>query len=200
MPVDIQDIGCDFYVFSGHKLYGPSGIGVCWGRAEILAAMPPFLGGGDMIDDVDIEHATYSDPPSRFEAGTPPIAECIALGSAVDFVEQIGMDNIEKHEKSLLSYGHQRLASVRGLSFVGTSSLKSGVISFTLNSAHPHDISTLIDQDGIAIRAGHHCAQPLMKFLNLTSTARASVAVYSEPEDFDALAISLEKVNRIFGD
>ena len=200
MPVDIQDIDCDFYVFSGHKLYGPSGIGVCWGRAEILAAMPPFLGGGDMIDEVDIEHATYSDPPSRFEAGTPPIAECIALGSAVDFVEKIGMDNIEKHEKSLLSYGHQRLASVKGLSFVGTSSLKSGVISFTLNSAHPHDISTLIDQDGIAIRAGHHCAQPLMKFLNLTSTARASVAVYSEPEDFDALAISLEKVNRIFGD
>ncbi len=199
MPVDIQDIDCDFYVFSGHKLYGPSGIGVCWGRTEILATMPPFLGGGDMIDDVEIEYATYASPPSRFEAGTPPIAECIALGAALDFVEKIGMDNIEKHEKTLLSYGHQRLASVKGLSFVGTSPLKSGVISFTLNSAHPHDISTLIDQDGIAIRAGHHCAQPLMKHLNLTSTARASVAVYSEPEDFDALAISLEKVNRIFG-
>ena len=199
MPVDIQDIDCDFYVFSGHKLYGPSGIGVCWGKAEILADMPPFLGGGDMIDDVEIESATYSQPPSRFEAGTPPIAECIALGAAVDFVTDIGMDKIASHEKSLLLYGHQRLASVKGLSFVGTSPNKSGVISFTLDAAHPHDISTLIDQDGIAIRAGHHCAQPLMKFLNLSSTARASIAVYSEPEDFDALAISLEKVNRIFG-
>ncbi len=199
MPVDIQDIDCDFYVFSGHKLYGPSGIGVCWGKAEILAHMPPFLGGGDMIDDVEIGTATYSQPPSRFEAGTPPIAECIALGAAVDFVTDIGMDKIASHEKSLLLYGHQRLASVKGLSFVGTSPNKSGVISFTLDSAHPHDISTLIDQDGIAIRAGHHCAQPLMKFLNLSSTARASIAVYNEPEDFDALAISLEKVNRIFG-
>ena len=199
MPVDIQDINCDFYVFSGHKLYGPSGIGVCWGRAEILETMPPFLGGGDMIDEVEIERATYSEPPSRFEAGTPPIAECIALGAAVDFVTEIGMENIEKHEKSMLSYGHERLSRVRGLSFVGTSPMKSGVISFTLDSAHPHDISTLIDQDGIAIRAGHHCAQPLMKFLNLTSTARASVAIYTEQEDFDALAISLEKVNRIFG-
>jgi cysteine desulfurase/selenocysteine lyase len=199
MPVDIQDIDCDFYVFSGHKLYGPSGIGICWGKAEILADMPPFLGGGDMIDDVEIESATYSQPPSRFEAGTPPIAECIALGAAVDFVTDIGMDKIASHEKSLLLYGHLRLASVKGLSFVGTSPNKSGVISFTLDAAHPHDISTLIDQDGIAIRAGHHCAQPLMKFLNLSSTARASIAVYSEPEDFDALAISLEKVNRIFG-
>ncbi len=199
MPVDIQDIDCDFYVFSGHKLYGPSGIGICWGKAEILADMPPFLGGGDMINDVEIESATYSQPPSRFEAGTPPIAECIALGAAVDFVTDIGMDKIASHEKSLLLYGHQRLASVKGLSFVGTSPNKSGVISFTLDAAHPHDISTLIDQDGIAIRAGHHCAQPLMKFLNLGSTARASIAVYSEPEDFDALAISLEKVNRIFG-
>ena len=199
MPVDIQDIDCDFYVFSGHKLYGPSGIGICWGKAEILADMPPFLGGGDMINDVEIESATYSQPPSRFEAGTPPIAECIALGAAVDFVTDIGMDKIASHEKSLLLYGHQRLASVKGLSFVGTSPNKSGVISFILDAAHPHDISTLIDQDGIAIRAGHHCAQPLMKFLNLSSTARASIAVYSEPEDFDALAISLEKVNRIFG-
>ena len=199
MPVDIQDIDCDFYVFSGHKLYGPSGIGICWGKAEILADMPPFLGGGDMIDDVEIDSATYSQPPSRFEAGTPPIAECIALGAAVDFVTDIGMDKIASHEKSLLLYGHQRLASVKGLSFVGTSPNKSGVISFTLDAAHPHDIPTLIDQDGIAIRAGHHCAQPLMKFLNLSSTARASIAVYSEPEDFDALAISLEKVNRIFG-
>ncbi|MBT5799430.1 MAG: cysteine desulfurase [Alphaproteobacteria bacterium] len=200
MPVDVQEIGCDFYVFSAHKLYGPSGIGVCWGKAEILADMPPFMGGGDMIDDVEIHTATYAQVPSRFEAGTPPIAECIAFGAAIDFVQEIGMEAIASHEKSLLSYGHQRLASVKGLSFVGTAPEKSGVISFTLDAAHPHDISTLIDQDGIAIRAGHHCAQPLMKFLNLTSTARASVAVYTEPEDFDALAISLEKVNRIFGD
>ena len=198
MPVDVQDLDCDFYVFSGHKLYGPSGIGVCWGRAEILVEMPPFMGGGDMIDDVEIERSTYADVPARFEAGTPPIAECIGLGAAIDYVQAIGMQNIHDHEQELIRYGTQRLAQVEGLRFVGTAAGKSGVISFTLDDVHPHDISTLIDHDGIAIRAGHHCAQPLMKSLGLSSTARASVALYNQREDFDVLAQALEKVNRIF--
>ena len=198
MPVDVQDIDCDFYVFSGHKLYGPSGIGVCWGKADILADMPPFLGGGDMIDDVEITHATYAEPPARFEAGTPPIAECIGLGAAIDYVQQIGMAEIHAHEQDLIRYGMQRLSEVEGLTFIGTAAGKSGVISFTLDDVHPHDISTLIDHDGVAIRAGHHCAQPLMKSLGLSSTARASVGLYNTKADFDVLVDALHKVNRIF--
>lgn len=198
MPVDVAALGCDFYVFSGHKLYGPSGIGICWGRKEIWADLPPFLGGGDMIDDVETDRSTYALPPHRFEAGTPPIAETIGLGAAIDFVQSIGMEALRDHEMDLLRYGHQRLAAVDGLKFIGQAVGKSGVISFTLDEVHPHDISTLIDQDGIAIRAGHHCAQPLMKFYGLSSTARASVAVYNQRSDFDHLAESLEKVNRIF--
>lgn len=197
-PVDMQSLGCDFYVFSGHKLYGPSGIGVCWGRGEIWAELPPFLGGGDMIDKVETDRSTYSLPPHRFEAGTPPIAECIGLGAAIDFVQEIGMSVLREHEMDMLRYGHQRLASVKGLKFIGEAVGKSSVISFTLDAAHPHDIATLINQDGIAIRAGHHCAQPLMDFFQLSSVARASVAVYTQTEDFDLLAESLEKVNKIF--
>ena len=198
MPVDVQDIDCDFYVFSGHKLYGPSGIGVCWGKAEILRAMPPFMGGGDMIDDVEIARSTYADIPARFEAGTPPIAECIGLGAAIDYVQSIGMAEIHAHEQELIKYGMQRLSEVEGLRFIGTAAGKSGVISFTLDDVHPHDISTLIDNDGVAIRAGHHCAQPLMKSLGLSSTARASVGLYNTTEDFDVLVEALHKVNRIF--
>ena len=198
MPVDVQDLDCDFYVFSGHKLYGPSGVGICWGKMDILQDMPPFMGGGDMIDDVEIERSTFAQPPVRFEAGTPPIVQAIGLAKALDFMLEIGMDNIRDHEADILCYAHQRLASVEGLNFVGTAAGKSGVVSFTLDAAHPHDISTLIDQDGIAIRAGHHCAQPLMKFYGLNSTARASVGVYSQKSDFDALAEALDKVNRIF--
>ena len=198
MPVDVNALGCDFYVFSGHKLYGPSGIGICWGRGDIWAELPPFMGGGDMIDDVETDTSTYAHPPHRFEAGTPPIAETIGLGAAIDFVQSIGMEALRDHEMDLLRYGHQRLAAVEGLNFIGQAVGKSGVISFTLDKVHPHDISTLIDQDGVAIRAGHHCAQPLMKFYGLSSTARASLAVYNQRSDFDQLAESLEKVNRIF--
>ena len=198
MPVNVTELGCDFYVFSGHKLYGPSGIGICWGRGDIWADLPPFMGGGDMIDDVETDSSTYALPPHRFEAGTPPIAETIGLGAAIDFVQSIGMAALRDHEMDLLRYGHQRLAAVEGLKFIGQAVGKSGVISFTLDEVHPHDISTLIDQDGVAIRAGHHCAQPLMKFYDLSSTARASVAVYNQRSDFDQLAESLEKVNRIF--
>jgi len=199
MPVDVQALGADFYVFSAHKLYGPNGVGVLWGRADILAEMPPFFGGGDMIDRVTIERSTYAEPPQRFEAGTPAIAETIALGAAIDYVSQIGMAQIRTHEQDILSYAHQRLSAVEGLRLIGTAAGKSGVVSFTMDSAHPHDISTIIDNDGVAIRAGHHCAQPLMDFLDLPSTARASVGVYSTKQEFDVLATALEKVNRIFG-
>jgi cysteine desulfurase/selenocysteine lyase len=199
MPVDVQALGADFYVFSAHKLYGPNGVGVLWGRADILAEMPPFLGGGDMIDRVTIECSTYAKPPQRFEAGTPAIAEAIALGAAIDFVSEIGMHNIRSHEQDILTYAHQRLSAVEGLNFVGNAAGKSGVVSFTMDCAHPHDISTIIDNDGVAIRAGHHCAQPLMDFFDLPSTARASIGVYTTKQDFDILATSLDKVNRIFG-
>lgn len=199
MPVDVQALGADFYVFSAHKLYGPNGVGVLWGRGEILSNMQPFLGGGDMIDRVTIARSTYADSPQRFEAGTPAIAETIALGAAIDYVSQIGMDNIRAHEQDILVYAHQRLAAVKGLRLIGTATGKSGVVSFTMDSAHPHDISTIIDNDGVAIRAGHHCAQPLMDFLDLPSTARASIGVYTKKQEFDVLATALEKVNRIFG-
>ncbi len=199
MPVDVQALGADFYVFSAHKLYGPNGVGVLWGRGDILADMPPFLGGGDMIDRVTVERSTYAGPPQRFEAGTPAIAETIALGAAVDYVSQIGMEQIRAHEQDILAYAHQRLSAVEGLRLIGTAVGKSGVVSFTMDSAHPHDISTIIDNDGVAIRAGHHCAQPLMDFLDVPSTARASVGVYTTKQEFDVLATALEKVNRIFG-
>ena len=198
MPVDVQALGADFYVFSAHKLYGPNGVGILWGKAEILAELPPFLGGGDMIDRVTIEKSTYALPPQRFEAGTPAIAETIALGAAVDYVQAIGMEAIRQHEQDILAYAHQRLSAVDGLRLVGTAAGKSGVVSFTMACAHPHDISTIIDNDGVAIRAGHHCAQPLMDFYDIPSTARASVGVYTTREEFDRLAIALEKVNRIF--
>lgn len=199
MPVDVQALGCDFYVFSAHKLYGPNGVGVLWGRADILADLPPFLGGGDMIDRVTIEKSTYADAPLRFEAGTPAIAETIALGAAIDYVNSIGMEAIRAHEMDVISYAHQRLSAVKGLNLIGTAPGKSGVVSFTMDAAHPHDISTIIDHDGVAVRAGHHCAQPLMDFLDLPSTARASVGVYTTKAEFDTLANALEKVNRIFG-
>ena len=199
MPVDVQAIGCDFYVFSGHKLYGPSGMGVLWSKMEVLREMPPFLGGGDMIDRVSIESSTYAEPPQRFEAGTPPIVEVIGLGAAIDFVQSIGMDKIRDHEMELISYAHQQLSSVEGLTLVGTAAGKSGVVSFTMDCAHPHDISTIVDRKGVAIRAGHHCAQPLMDFMGLSSTARASFGVYSQKEDVDALVDALGTVRKIFG-
>tara|TARA_B100000674_G_C37208266_1_gene631454 strand:- start:13 stop:498 length:486 start_codon:yes stop_codon:yes gene_type:complete len=161
--------------------------------------MSPFLGGGDMIDRVTIEKTTFAEAPLRFEAGTPAIAETIALGAAIDYVDAIGMDAIRAHEQSVLTYAHQRLSAVEGLTLIGTAPGKSGVVSFTMDCAHPHDISTIIDHEGVAIRAGHHCAQPLMDFLDLPSTGRASVGIYSRAEEFDALADALEKVRRIFG-
>ena len=197
--VDVNELGCDFYCFSGHKLYGPTGIGVLYGRYEILDEMPPFLGGGDMIDVVKINHSTYADPPFRFEAGTPPIVEVIALGEAIDWVVETGIERIGKHEKDVISYGMSLLSSIDGVNIFGTAPNKTGVISFTMDCAHPHDIATIIDREGVAVRAGHHCAQPLMDAFNLVSTTRASVGAYSSNQDFDKLAESLTTVKKIFG-
>mgnify|MGYP003322624725 CR=1 FL=1 len=199
LEVDVVSIGCDFYTFSSHKLYGPSGVGVLWGRSSILHDMPPFIGGGDMIDNVDIESSTFADPPHRFEAGTPPIAEVIAFGSAIDFVQAIGMDNIRKHEQKILKTFTEKLEEVKGLRILGNSISKSGVISFVFGNAHPHDIATILDQKGIAIRAGHHCAQPLMKHFNVTSTARASIGVYTQENEVDDLINGLSTVKKLLG-
>ena len=199
LPVNVKDIGCDFYTFSSHKLYGPSGVGVLWGRSSILLEMPPFIGGGDMIDNVDIESSTYADPPHRFEAGTPPIAEVIAFGAAIDFVQAIGMNNIREHEQKILKTFTEKLEEVKGLRILGNSISKSGVISFVFGNAHPHDIATILDQKGIAIRAGHHCAQPLMKHFNLTSTARASIGIYTQENEVDDLINGLSTVKKLLG-
>ena len=197
--VNVVDLNCDFYCFSGHKLYGPTGIGVLFGKSHILEKMPPFLGGGDMIDVVKIEKSTYAEPPARFEAGTPPIVQAIVLGEAIDWVTDVGIDEIGKHEKDIISYGTSLLDSIAGVKVFGKAPSKTGVVSFTMNCAHSHDIATIIDREGIAVRAGHHCAQPLMDAFDLVSTTRASVGAYSTREDFDKLAESLTKVKKIFG-
>jgi len=199
MPVDVQALDCDFYGFTGHKLYGPSGIGVLYGKAELLDAMPPFLGGGDMIRSVTFEKTTYAPLPAKFEAGTPPIVQAIGLGAAIDYVSALGLANIAAHERDLLTYATQRLASVEGLRLIGTAPDKAAVASFTMESAHPHDISTVIDRAGVAIRAGHHCAEPLMARLGLVATARASFGIYNRREDADVLVDALETVREIFG-
>ena len=199
MPVDVQALDCDFYAFSGHKLYGPSGIGVLYGREEILDAMPPYMGGGEMIASVTFEETSWAPLPHKFEAGTPAIAQAIGLGAAIDYVSGIGLDTIAAHEGDLLTYATQRLAAVEGLNFIGTAPGKGSVVSFTLDGVHPHDIATVVDRAGVAIRAGHHCAQPLMARMGLTATARASFALYNRREDADALAEALETVREIFG-
>ncbi len=198
--VDVKNLNCDFYCFSGHKLYGPTGIGILFGKYQILEEMPPFLGGGDMIDTVKIQESTYAEPPTRFEAGTPPIVQAIALGEAIDWINNIGVDIIGIHEKEVISYGTSLLDSIDGVNVFGKAPNKTGVVSFTMDCAHSHDISTIIDRDGIAVRAGHHCAQPLMDAFDLVSTTRASVGAYSTKNDFDKLAESLNKVKKIFGD
>ncbi len=198
MPVDVRDIDADFYVFSGHKLYGPTGIGVLYGKRDILAHMPPYQGGGDMIASVTFEKTTYKEPPHRFEAGTPPITEVIGLGAAIDYVSTIGLARIALHEDDILHYTTDKLSRINGLKIIGTSPHKSGIISFTMEHAHPHDIGTILDRHGVAIRAGHHCAQPLMEHLGLTATARASFGIYTTRKDIDALTQAIEKVREIF--
>ena len=198
MPVDVRDLDCDFYAFSGHKLYGPSGIGVLYGKAALLEAMPPYQSGGDMIERVTFEKSTWAELPHKFEAGTPAIAQAIGLGAAVDYVSQVGMAAIAAHEQELLTYTTQRLASVPGLRLIGTAPGKVSVVAFVMDCAHPHDISTIIDQTGVAIRAGHHCAQPLIDRFDIPSAARASFGMYNTVEEADRLVAGLEKVKEIF--
>jgi len=197
-PVDVAALGCDFYAFSGHKVFGPSGAGVLHGRLPLLDAMPPFLGGGDMIESVSFEGTTFAPVPQKFEAGTPDIASVIGFGAAVDYLESIGMDRIAAHEQSLLAYATERLAEVPGLRIVGTAKEKAAVISFVLEDVHPHDIGTVLDGEGIAIRAGHHCAQPLMKRMGVPATARASFSLYNTRADADRLVDALQKTVEIF--
>ncbi|MBN2371116.1 MAG: cysteine desulfurase [Vicinamibacteria bacterium] len=196
--IDVRDIGCDFYVFSGHKAYGPSGIGALYGRRELLEAMPPYQGGGNMILSVTFEKTIYNEVPYRFEAGTPNIAGAIALGAALDYVESLGLDRIIRHEDDLMSYATDSLSSVPDLRIVGTAREKIGVISFVLEDIHPHDIGTILDHEGVAIRSGHHCAQPVMQRLGLTATARASFGLYNTREDVDALVGGIQKVIEVF--
>ncbi len=198
MTVDVRDLDVDFYAFSGHKLYGPSGIGILYGKEALLEAMPPYQSGGDMISLVSIEKSEWADLPHKFEAGTPAIAQAIGLGAAIDYVTGIGVENIAEHERDLLNYTTQRLASVDGLTILGTAPGKVSVASFTMDCAHPHDISTIVDQQGVAVRAGHHCAQPLMDFFDVGSTTRASFGLYNTRAEVDALVDALEKVRKIF--
>ena len=197
--VDVRDLDADFYAFTGHKLYGPTAIGVLYGKAELLKDMPPFLGGGDMIRMVSFAGTTYADPPHRFEAGTPPIVEAIGLGAAIDYVNAIGQDAIAAHEAGLLAYATDRLMQVEGLSIVGTAKEKASIVSFMLDGIHPHDIGTIVDREGVAIRVGHHCAQPLMERFGVPATARASMGLYNTRAEIDVLAEALEKVKEIFG-
>ena len=198
MPVDVQAIGCDFYVFTGHKLYGPTGIGVLYGREAVLDAMPPYQGGGDMIRSVTFEGSTWNDLPYKFEAGTPHIEGAIALGAAIDYVRGAGFAAIGAHERELLAYGHERLGAIPGIRLIGTAPEKASVISFVVDGVHPHDLGTIVDRDGIAIRTGHHCAQPVMDFFRIPATARASLAMYNTREEIDALAESVERAQRMF--
>ncbi len=197
-PVDVAALGCDFYVFSGHKVFGPTGAGVLYGRLPLLEAMPPFLGGGDMIESVSFEGTTFAPVPQKFEAGTPDIASVIGFGAAIEYLETIGMNRIETHEHSLLVYATERLLEIEGLRIIGTAKEKAAVISFVLEDAHPHDIGTILDSEGIAIRAGHHCAQPLMNRMGVPATARVSLSLYNTREDVDRLVSGLRRTCEIF--
>ncbi|MGZ6125207.1 MAG: SufS family cysteine desulfurase [Myxococcales bacterium] len=199
LAVDVQALGCDFYAFSGHKLFGPTGIGVLYGRSELLEQMPPWQGGGDMISSVTLEKTTWNKLPYKFEAGTPDIAGAIGLGAAIDYLGAVGFAAIAAHEHELLSYATAALAGVPGLRLIGTAREKASVLSFQLGEVHPHDVGTVLDREGIAIRTGHHCAQPLMRRLGIAATARASLAFYNRRADIDALVAGLHKVREMLG-
>jgi len=197
--VDVRAIGCDFYAFSGHKLFGPTGIGVLYGREAVLESMPPWQGGGDMILTVSFERTTYNALPWRFEAGTPNIAGVVGLGAAIDYVEGIGMERIAAYEHGLLDYATQRLSTVPGLSFIGTAPDKASLVSFVVDGVHPHDLGTILDAEGIAIRTGHHCAMPVMDFFDVPATARASFAFYNTRQEIDALVAALGRAREMLG-
>ncbi|TXF12389.1 cysteine desulfurase [Pelomicrobium methylotrophicum] len=199
VPVDVQALDCDFYAFSGHKLYGPTGIGVLYGKEALLEAMPPYQGGGDMIKVVTFEKTLYNDLPYKFEAGTPHIAGAVGLGAALDYVAGIGIETIAAHEHALLQYATEAVSGIKGLRLVGTARRKAGILSFVMEGVHPHDIGTILDHQGVAIRAGHHCAMPVMDRYRVPATARASFALYNTREDVDALVAGLRKVQEVFG-
>jgi cysteine desulfurase / selenocysteine lyase len=198
MTVDVRDLDVDFYAFSGHKMFGPTGIGILYGKYALLESMPPYQGGGDMIMKVTFEKTTFQAPPHRFEAGTPAITEVLGLGAAIDYLKQVGLDRIAAHEAGLLAYGTAVLSEVPGLKLIGTAAHKGAILSFTLDGVHPHDIGTLLDEDGIAIRAGHHCAQPTMDRFGVPATARASMGPYNDASDLDALAKGLRRIGEMF--
>ncbi|MBS3647271.1 cysteine desulfurase [Pseudaminobacter sp. 19-2017] len=199
MHVDVRDLDCDFYVFTGHKVYGPTGIGVLYGKREMLQTMRPFHGGGEMILDVTEDEVTYNDPPHRFEAGTPPIVQAIGLGAALDYMDSIGRDRIAAHEAELKAYAHERLRSINSLRIFGDAPQKGALVSFELQGIHAHDVAMVIDRQGVAVRAGTHCAQPLLKRFGVTSTCRASFAMYNTREEVDILVEALEKARKFFG-
>ena len=198
MPVDVQDLDCDFYAFSGHKMYAPTGSGIIYGKAELLEKMNPFQGGGDMIKTVTFEKTVYADLPNKFEAGTPAIASQIGLGAAIDYVDSIGREQAAAYEAELLRYATERISAIEGVRIIGTAKNKASVLSFVIDDIHPHDIGTILDQEGIAVRAGHHCAQPVMQRFNVPATARASFSFYNTKEEIDVLARTIERVIEIF--
>jgi cysteine desulfurase/selenocysteine lyase len=197
--IDVRALDCDFYAFSGHKVFGPTGIGVLYGKAALLEAMPPYQGGGDMIASVTFEKTTYNELPYKFEAGTPNIAGTIGLGAAIDYVNEIGLENIAQYEQGLLEYGTAELSKVPGLRLIGTAREKAGVLSFVLAGIHPHDVGTILDREGIAIRTGHHCAMPVMERFKIPATSRASLAFYNTKDEIDALVAGIYKVREVFG-
>jgi cysteine desulfurase/selenocysteine lyase len=198
LDVDVQDIGCDFYVFTGHKIYGPTGIGVLYGKYDLLAAMPPFNGGGEMIREVHEDHISYGEPPHRFEAGTPPIVQAIGLGAAIDYVNSIGKARIRAHESALVGYAHERLRELNSIRILGHAPDKGPIVSFEMKGAHPHDVATIIDRAGVAVRAGTHCVMPLLARYGVTATCRASFAMYNTREEVDTLTQALIKAQDFF--
>jgi cysteine desulfurase/selenocysteine lyase len=199
LGIDVQAIGCDFLAFSGHKMLGPTGVGVLYARGDWFDRLPPYQGGGDMIETVTIERTTYARPPSKFEAGTPNIAGVAAFRAAIEYLEAVGLEAIHQHEQALLHEATARVGAMAGVRLVGTAPDKAGVLSFTMEGAHPHDIATILDQQGVAIRAGHHCTQPLMRHFGLSATARVSFYLYNTGADVDALVRGLEAVRKVFG-
>ncbi len=198
LKMDVQALDCDFYVFSGHKVYGPTGIGVLYGKSALLDAMPPYQGGGDMISSVTFEKTIYNKLPYKFEAGTPHVAGAIGLGAGIEYVNGVGMDNIASYEHEVLAYASEAVSAIPGIRLIGTAREKAGVLSFLLDGIHPHDIGTILDHEGIAIRTGHHCAQPVMQRFGIAATARASFALYNTREEVDALVEGIEKVREVF--
>jgi len=199
LKVDVQELDCDFYAVSGHKMYGPTGIGVLYGKAALLEAMPPCQGGGDMIASVTFEKTVYNRLPYKFEAGTPNIADTIGLGAAIEYLNQLGLDEIERHEADLLSYATSRVETIPGVRIIGTAREKAGVLAFVMDEIHPHDIGTILDSEGIAVRTGHHCAQPVMQRFNIPATARASFGLYNTRQEVDALVAGIQKVREVMG-